>query len=40
MIRYFETMIRKEPATLAVLIIMIALLLFGVWSSWPVPEAT
>ncbi|HYJ43421.1 MAG: hypothetical protein ABWY66_16335 [Xanthobacteraceae bacterium] len=40
MIRYFETMIRKEPATLAVLIIMIALLLFGVWSSWPVPKAT
>jgi hypothetical protein len=40
MIRYFETMIRKEPVTLAVLIIMIALLLFGVWSSWPVPKAT
>ena len=29
MIRYFETMIRKEPATLAVLILMIALLMYG-----------
>lgn len=40
MIRYFETMLHKEPVTLAVMILMIALLLFGVWSSWPVPKAT
>jgi hypothetical protein len=31
-------MMRKEPATLAVMILMIALLLFGVWKSWPVPK--
>jgi hypothetical protein len=40
MIHYIETMMRKEPVTLAVMIIMIALLLFGVWNSWPVPKAT
>ena len=38
MIRYVQTMVRKEPVTLAVMIIMIALL-FGIWSSWPVPRA-
>jgi hypothetical protein len=40
MIQYIETMIRKEPITLAVMILMIALVLFGVWSSWPVPKVT
>ena len=39
MIRYFETMIRKEPVTLAIMVLMIALLLYGVWYSWPVPKA-
>ena len=38
MIRYLETMMRKEPVTFAVMILMIALLLFGIWSSWPVPK--
>lgn len=40
MIRYIETMMRKEPITLVVMVVMIALLLYGVWHSWPVPKAT
>jgi len=37
--QYFETMLRKEPGTFVVMILMIALLAYGVWYSWPVPKA-
>jgi hypothetical protein len=31
MVRYIQTMARNEPITLAVMVMMIAILIFGVW---------
>ena len=31
MVQYIQTMIRKEPITLLVMILMIAILIFGLW---------
>ncbi len=31
MVGYIQTMMRKEPITLAVMVMMIAILIFGVW---------
>jgi hypothetical protein len=31
MVGYIQTMARKEPITLAVMVMMIAILIFGVW---------
>ena len=35
MIRNIQAMMRDEPITFGVLLLMIAMLLFGAWSSWP-----
>ena len=39
MMRYIQTMIRNEPGTFIVMLLMISLLLFGVWINWPKPRA-
>ena len=31
MVRYFQTMMRKEPITLLVMLLMFAILIFGLW---------
>jgi hypothetical protein len=31
MVAYIQTMMRKEPITLGVMILMIAILIFGLW---------
>ena len=31
MVQYIQTMIRKEPITLLVMLLMIAILIFGLW---------
>jgi hypothetical protein len=31
MVQYIQTMARNEPITLAVMILMIAILIFGLW---------
>jgi hypothetical protein len=31
MVQYIQTMMRKEPITLLVMILMIAILIFGLW---------
>ena len=31
MVQYVQTMMRKEPITLLVMILMIAILIFGLW---------
>jgi len=31
MVQYLQTMARNEPITLAVMILMIAILIFGLW---------
>ncbi len=31
MIQYIQTMVRREPITLIVMLLMIAILLFGLW---------
>lgn len=33
MIEYIKTMVRKEPITFGVMILMIAILIFGAWDS-------
>ena len=38
MMRYFQTMMRNEPGTFIVMLLMISLLLFGVWINWPTPR--
>ena len=36
--RYFQAMMRNEPITFLVMLLMIALMLFGLWSAWPTPK--
>ena len=31
MVQYIQTMMRKEPITLLVMILMVAILIFGLW---------
>jgi hypothetical protein len=31
MVQYFQTMMRKEPITLLVMLLMTAILIFGLW---------
>jgi hypothetical protein len=31
MVQYIQTMMRKEPITLLVMVLMIAILIFGLW---------
>jgi hypothetical protein len=31
MVQYIQTMMRKEPITLLVMLLMIAILIFGLW---------
>lgn len=31
MMQYIQTMMRKEPITLGVMVLMIAILIFGLW---------
>lgn len=31
MVQYIQTMVRKEPITLLVMLLMIAILIFGLW---------
>ena len=38
MMRYIQTMMRNEPGTFIVMLLMISLLLFGVWINWPAPK--
>ena len=38
MMRYIQTMMRNEPGTFIVMLLMISLLLFGVWINWPKPR--
>lgn len=38
--RYIQAMVRDEPITFAVMLLMIAILIFGVWSNWPAPKKT
>ena len=38
MIPYIKTMMRNEPITFLVMILMIVILIFGAWSSWPTPK--
>ena len=38
MIRYLQTMMRDEPITLLVMMLMIGLLLFGAWNALPTPK--
>ena len=40
MIRYFQTMMRREPITFLVMLLMIGLLLFGAWNALPTPRKT
>ena len=36
--RYIQRMMRNEPITFLVMLLMIALLLFGLWNAWPTPR--
>lgn len=38
MIRYIQTMMRNEPITFAVMLVMIGLLAFGGWNALPQPK--
>ncbi len=40
MIRTLQVMMRDEPVTFGVMLMMIAILLFGAWSSWPTARKT
>ena len=36
--RYIQTMMRDEPITFLIMLLMIALLIFGAWNSIPTPK--
>ena len=36
--RYLQTMMRNEPITFIVMLLMISMLIFGIWNSIPVPK--
>ncbi len=38
MIGYFKTMMRKEPVTFGVMLLMIGILAFGAWKAMPQPK--
>ena len=38
MLRAIQMMMRNEPVTFYVMLMMIAMLIFGAWNSWPTPK--
>jgi len=38
MLQYLQNMARKDPGTFVVMVLLVLILAFGIWDSWPTPK--